>query len=569
MKIALVPGNSRSESKASKEESGKKAHLRQTMAPKEDRVILLLDLDSFYAQCCCLRLGYPALETPLCLFQWNSALAVTYPARNYNIKRGDSWEVVETKSNGACLGVHVPVLEPGQILVQESTPSLDEEYSSLYCLTESQQMQARTAELGVRKHQKNGKADIEMFRIASYKILKTIHERLPAGVIFERASIDEFFLDATAALDSITDVETAMEHTNVIGDSDDNEVDERLQKGCALACQIRQYVLETLGFTISAGISYNKTIAKLSASYGKPNGQAVCYPANVEWLLNDTKISKCRHLGGKLGSSVEALLPKNTEPTVGNIAKTLSLPLLQQRLGMDTARFVFDLTRGIDHEKVESKTESNATKSITAFKSLTKPHRMAELGPWVTLLSQEIVSRVQRDYGRNRRYPKTVKLEYLLANVGGNAKSMRLSFPSHRISAQQRVDRLVKDATHLLESKFSKHVSIQRIGLCAVDFEDNSQNQSIESFFQKQKSPKQRSSTSRDSTSSAASAAAPSPKTASKRTQDDADLEYARKLQASFDRQDRVLQVLEKRKMPATKKTKAAKGIDSFFGKKK
>lgn len=554
------------------------------MAPT-DRVILLLDLDAFYSQCCCIRLGYPALETPLALFQWNSALAVSYPARVFDIQRGDSWDTVRTKSNGACLGVHVPVLRLGQktiVPTNTTTITLEDEYKKIYCLTPCQQLEAQRAELGVRQPQKESKADIEMFRIASYRILDTIQERLPAGVLFERASIDEFFLDVTDALDTVTDVETAMKHTRVIGDSE-NEVDVQIQKGCALAYHIRQHVLETLGFTISAGISYNKTIAKLSASYGKPNGQAVCYPSNVEWLLNDTKISKCRHLGGKLGSAVQALLPPHTEPNVIHIAKQLSVPQLAQTLGLDTARFVFDLARGIDRETVASKTESNATKSITAFKNLTQhPLGRSELGPWVALLSQEIVSRVVRDHGRNGRYPQTATLKYAVA--GGHDKSMRMSFPSCRQSPQQRVDRLVKDVTLFLESTVSKHVKMNRIGLCAVDFLDHSRNQSIDSFFQKQTSPKPDSSAIKTTAlpKVAASPAPQSPKVSNKRKQKEADLEYARKLQASFDRQDRVLQVLEKRKqeVPArtrkakgaatgTKKAKAGKGIDSFFVKKK
>ena len=62
------------------------------------RVILLLDLDCFYAQCETVRLGLdPSL--PLCLLQWNSALAVNYPARNlFDLKRGAKFEEIQLKS---------------------------------------------------------------------------------------------------------------------------------------------------------------------------------------------------------------------------------------------------------------------------------------------------------------------------------------------------------------------------------------------------------------------------------------------------------------------------------------
>jgi nucleotidyltransferase/DNA polymerase involved in DNA repair len=92
-------------------------------------------------------------------------------------------------------------------------------------------------------------------------------------------------------------------------DHDDNDGEEeeevmadiRLARGCHIAEQIRTRVREELNFTLTAGTSINKTIAKLAASYGKPNGQAVCFPRSVATLLRATPIGKCRNLGGKLG----------------------------------------------------------------------------------------------------------------------------------------------------------------------------------------------------------------------------------------------------------------------------
>jgi len=44
-------------------------------------------------------------------FQWRSALAVNYPAREFGIKRGDSFEVIQEKSKGKCVAIHLPVTE--------------------------------------------------------------------------------------------------------------------------------------------------------------------------------------------------------------------------------------------------------------------------------------------------------------------------------------------------------------------------------------------------------------------------------------------------------------------------
>src|SRR6056300_817134 len=65
------------------------------------RVILLLDMDCFYAQCETVRLGL-SQSLPLCLIQWNSVLAVNYPARDkFDIRRMDTLQVVREKCDAA------------------------------------------------------------------------------------------------------------------------------------------------------------------------------------------------------------------------------------------------------------------------------------------------------------------------------------------------------------------------------------------------------------------------------------------------------------------------------------
>jgi len=76
---------------------------------KNDRVILLLDMDCFYAQCETIRLGLDQ-SMPLCLMQWNSALAVNYTAREFGIKRGATFEEIRQMSGGQCVALHLPVI---------------------------------------------------------------------------------------------------------------------------------------------------------------------------------------------------------------------------------------------------------------------------------------------------------------------------------------------------------------------------------------------------------------------------------------------------------------------------
>ena len=292
--------------------------------------------------------------------------------------------------------------------------------------TPQEQQAAQAAEINVRKYSTQGKANIEIFRIASAMILQLVHTCLQEfnnstcrssssssrnqtnqshhHMILERASIDEFFVDVTHFVHHQSDyppnqeeIDEAMKHTVIISQeskqdnhlhedkeeeddyinqNDDHDDDSILQLrySCSIAYQIRQRVYNTLGFHMSAGVGINKTLAKLAASFGKPAGQAVLYPHYISHMLHTTPIKKCRHLGGKVGKQILSLLPPNVPPTLGSVVQYVSLPQLKQELhSMEMAQKIYDLVRGIDHEPVESKNPDSSavlTKSITAFKSL-------------------------------------------------------------------------------------------------------------------------------------------------------------------------------------------------------
>ena len=128
----------------------------------------------------------------------------------------------------------------------------------------------------------------------------------------ERASIDELFIDVTAfcysanvhkneseskdddndnskeelqsvethfrlqcqeeAVQSLRD--TVICHESLVGSTEkEDEIGRALRLGCHVSANVRRVVFQKLGFTLSAGISTSKLVAKLGATYGKPNGQ--------------------------------------------------------------------------------------------------------------------------------------------------------------------------------------------------------------------------------------------------------------------------------------------------------
>ena len=252
-----------------------------------------------------------------------------------------------------------------------------------------------------------------------------------------------------------------------------------LRRGCHVAKTVRHVLYDTLGFTLSAGISTNKLVAKLAATYGKPNGQAVVYPSAMFKVMDETQISKARMLGGKLGKRVLSLLP-DTETTMGSIVRLLSLDQLETTIGVETGRWVFDACRGIDHEPVKA-TLKVLPKSITAFKSFPNVS-YPELEKWTVLLARDIMKRVEMDNARNHRLPKTVTVGYTMVPGGAwIGRTFRLPFPNDK-DFDLRVQKLVDRTRKVLLEK--GHSSFIRIGFSAIDFVVRSKI-GIDSFFSK------------------------------------------------------------------------------------
>ena len=496
----------------------------------KSRIILLLDLDCFYAQCEMIRLDIPK-DKPVCLLQWNSALAINYPARKlYKFKRGVSFEEIQSVSKGECIALHLPVISLGSSAnnytptdwnskrghddiasngkitscddTQESATAHANEndrsssstststssssssssqyietlYNQEYNKPQHIKNELFEKEKNIMKKPHQGKASLERYRLASTFIFETIKASLEyqqqfyrvsdndvddkglisnsvggsgsEWFILEKASVDELYLDVTKICYDFDikhvwkDVKHTQDNNHLNQSSTSSSIEEMSQnetviyaskklpprnkthhnqrheedpdiqaihRGCIIARGIRKAVYDKLGFTLSAGISTSKLVAKLGASYGKPNGQAVVLPDAIHHLMENTPIRKARNLGGKIGKEVQKLLPPN-EDKMSSIAKYLSLDDLNKAIGYQSAKMVFDACRGIDDEPVKE-TKGALSKSITAFKSF-GPTNISNLGKWITLLTTDVFARVKADSMRNNRFPKICTIQY-------------------------------------------------------------------------------------------------------------------------------------------------------------
>lgn len=290
------------------------------------RIILLLDLDCFYAQCEQVRLGLDP-STPLCLIQWNSALAVNYKARDMGLKRGASFEQIQEQSEGKCICLHLPVVSTADLEknlydidnneVDNSNTSVKTAYEKEFNLPMDIKEKLYLEERNKMRHSGEGKASLDRYRLASARIFEVILEALETCVgkgnfVLEKASIDELFLDVSShcqnsksslwkedcdCIEEMSSKETIICAKDKIHLDDDENDCKALRRGCIIARGIRKAVFDRLGFTLSAGVGTSKLVSKLGASYGKPDGQAVVFPSAISHVRSELRTLISLHSG--------------------------------------------------------------------------------------------------------------------------------------------------------------------------------------------------------------------------------------------------------------------------------
>src|SRR3954470_7870403 len=95
-----------------------------------------------------------------------------------------------------------------------------------------------------------------------------------------------------------------------------------------IAREIRARIFETTGLTASAGVSYNKFLAKLASDYRKPNGQTVIPPEKGPAFVESLPVAGFHGVGPKTAEKMNRLGIHS-----GADLKAQSLEFLEQYFG--------------------------------------------------------------------------------------------------------------------------------------------------------------------------------------------------------------------------------------------
>jgi DNA polymerase IV len=162
------------------------------------------------------------------------------------------------------------------------------------------------------------KPRFDVYREVSLQIRAIFAEYTP---IIEPLSLDEAYLDVTENLQGIT-------------------------SATKIAEQIRERIWAETQLTASAGVSYNKFLAKLASDHRKPNGLFVITPAMGPAFIETLKVERFHGVG-------PATAAKMNRPGIFTALdlRAQSLEFLQEHFGKSGSRY-YNISRGIDHRPV-------------------------------------------------------------------------------------------------------------------------------------------------------------------------------------------------------------------------
>lgn len=175
-----------------------------------------------------------------------------------------------------------------------------------------------------------------------------------------------------------------------------------LQTAWTTAKEIRARILGETGLTASAGISYNKFLAKLASDHRKPNGQFAVTPEMGAAWVEQLPVAKFHGVG-----PVTAAKMKRLGIETGADLKASSIEFLARHFG-SSAEWYHGIARGVDDRPVNPSRERKSSGSETTFdRDLTDP---AEIEAGVLRMTDDVSAwcSARQQFGRT----VTVKAKY-------------------------------------------------------------------------------------------------------------------------------------------------------------
>ena len=290
------------------------------------------------------------------------------------------------------------------------------------------------------------------FGIHSAMSSKEAYERCPQAV-FISGNYEKYKavgLQIRAIFKRYTDLIEPMSIDEAYLDVTENKLG--IKSAVKIAQLIQQDIWQELHLTASAGVSYNKFLAKMASDYQKPHGLTVILPDQAQEFLKQMDIAKFHGVGKK---TVERLHEMGIY-TGTDLLKVSEITLIDRfgRLGFDLYR----KARGIHNSPVKS---NRIRKAIGKEKTYGKILQVEEdIKKELTLLSEKVALNLSKQ-------DKTGKIIILKIRYADfSTLTRRKSLPQ----ATQDSSQIAQTALQLYEELAEKEKGIRLLGITVTGF---------------------------------------------------------------------------------------------------
>lgn len=259
--------------------------------------------------------------------------------------------------------------------------------------------------------------DYEAYSKASEEITEIISERAP---LYEKASIDEFYLDLTGM--------------------------DRFFGSLKWAGELRQTIIQETGLPLSMGLSVNKLVSKVATTAAKPNNLMEVAAQQVLPFLAPLPVRKIPLVGPNLSQQL-AYMGVGTVRTLREIPR----PLLERAFGKQ-GQMLYERSRGQDDRLVVPHTRQKSISTERTFQEDTMDVA------WLKTRLTRMIEKVGKELRQNRQLSGCISVKIRYANFETVSKQASISFTASD-------EALLHKALSLFERLYTRRIRLRLIGV--------------------------------------------------------------------------------------------------------
>ncbi|WP_268034710.1 DNA polymerase IV [Algoriphagus sp. PAP.12] len=203
------------------------------------------------------------------------------------------------------------------------------------------------------------RGDFERYSQKSHEVTDIVRESVP---LFEKSSIDEFYMDLTG-MDRFF--------------------------GCfKLAHELRQRIIKETGLPISLGLSENKTVSKVATGEAKPNNERQIPFGEEKPFLAPLSVRKIPMIGEKTSQTLYNMGVKKVQTL-----QQMPAELLKATFGKN-GNMIWEKANGIDRNPVIPYSEAKSISSENTFEQDTIDVKMLEAT--LTAMCEQLASKLRQ-----------------------------------------------------------------------------------------------------------------------------------------------------------------------------